>query len=374
MQYFCPSIKISIGRTGGGLASLLLAGAASLALSGPAHATLTINPTFDPSIASATGAEGAIDAAISSVESSITSPNNITVSIYFTSTGSSGLGESFTSAVEPTYYQYYNAFKAVATQPNQITALNSLGAAPGPTSGNPVNGNPNMIITTAEGRNLGFNTPGGILPNSNINDATCCTGTYDSEIGLALGITYPPQPNNGSTYGLQAVANHEIDEALGIGGTGSILSQTSPLNGPVGDLDLYRYNAPGSRSYSNNDPLQPYFSINGGATVLSYFNQNNGGDYADWESCSGIPAGFGPQVQDACGEPGTNPALGPNEITAFNAIGYDTTQVVPAPLIGHGVPAFLGLGVFLFGVKLWGWSKKTGVVGPASRAPLALGS
>lgn len=83
-------ISGSIARTAGGLASLLLAGAASLALSGPAHATLTINPTFDSSITGLPGAaavEGAINAAIGAVESNITSPNNITVAILFQSVG-----------------------------------------------------------------------------------------------------------------------------------------------------------------------------------------------------------------------------------------------------------------------------------------------
>ena len=63
MHEFSLSIKLSIGRTGGSLASLLLAGVASLALSGPAHATLTIDPTFDSSITSQAGAaqiEGAV--------------------------------------------------------------------------------------------------------------------------------------------------------------------------------------------------------------------------------------------------------------------------------------------------------------------------
>jgi PEP-CTERM motif len=212
--------------------------------------------------------------------------------------------------------------------------LASLGAAPiSNSSGNPVNGNTSVVITSAEGRNLGFNTPGIILPNSNIGLATCCTGTYDSEIGLNTSITSPPNGLSGN-YGLQAVANHEIDEALGIGGTGSTLGGSS-LDGPVGDLDLYRYSAPGVRSYSNVQTTSPlsYFSINGGATVLSYFNQTQGADYGDWLS-NPIPSGYSPQVQDAFGEPGTNPALGPNEITAFNAIGYDViahTAPVPEP-------------------------------------------
>ena len=64
---------------------------------GPAG--LTIVPTFDPSITSLPGdaarVEAAINAAISAVEAKITSPNNITVPIYFTNM-SSGLGGSET--------------------------------------------------------------------------------------------------------------------------------------------------------------------------------------------------------------------------------------------------------------------------------------
>ncbi len=126
-------------------------------------AGLTIIPTFDSSITSLPGAaaiEGAINSAITAVESSITSPNNITVSIDFQNM-SSGLGQSLTTEYFVTYYDYYNAFKAVATSPNQLTALASLGTAPTSTaSPNPVTGSNLMLITSAEGRNLGFNTPG----------------------------------------------------------------------------------------------------------------------------------------------------------------------------------------------------------------------
>jgi hypothetical protein len=118
------------------LASLLLAGVAGVAagISTPAYATLMIDPTYDSSITSlpgAAGIEGAIGAAITVVETDISSPNNITVAIDFTNM-SSGLGESTTGIYAPTYYQYYNAFAAVATEPNQLTALASLGPAPGP--------------------------------------------------------------------------------------------------------------------------------------------------------------------------------------------------------------------------------------------------
>lgn len=301
----------------------------------PVHAgSITIDPTFDSSLNSLE--QGAITGAIMEIEGDISSPNNLTVNIYFTSM-SGGLGESFTTLYLSTYDQYYNALKAVATQPNQLTALGSLGTAPtNAGSTNPVNGSTSMAITSAEGRNLGFNTPGNITVGS---------GTYDSEISLNTSATSPPNGLSGF-YGLEAVANHEIDEALGIGGTGSTLGNGDPT-GPVGDLDLYRYTCSDlqytagvgyscpsgdvSRSYSTVSNTVPYsyFSINGGLTVLSFFNQISGADYADWLS-DPIPTGFNAQVQDAFGEPGTNPTLGVNELAAFNAIGYDLIGA-PAP-------------------------------------------
>lgn len=321
MQEICPPIKTSIGRTGGGLTSLLLAGAASLVLGGPAHATLTIIPTFDSSITSLPGAaaiEGAINNAISAVTTNITSPNNITVSIDFQNMGT-GLGESTTGFYNVGYSSFRSAFAAVATQPNQLTALASLPN----TANNPVTNNANLLVTSAEGRNLGFNTPGIV------------NGTFDTLIGLNTSITFPPGSNNGSNYFLQAVANHEIDESLGIGGAGSTVGDTGSFfsNNP-GDLDIYRYTAAGARTYTTTGD-DAWFSINGGTTDLIQFNQAGGGsDYGDWHTSGTL------RVQDAVGTPGATPALGPDEITALNVIGYDLVQqqTVPEP----GTLALLG--------------------------------
>jgi PEP-CTERM motif len=324
-----------------------------------AHAgSITIDPTFDPSIQNDLGAggiEAAINGAITAIEGDITSPNNITVKIYFTETNS-GLGDSTTGDYSLTYAQYYNAFAAIATQPNQLTALASLGAAPGAGTPNPVNGTANVIVSSAEGRNLGFDTPAIV----NVGG-----GTYDTEIQLNTSITDPPGLNNGSNYSLQAVANHEIDESLGVGGGASTIGGTGFFATGVGDLDLYRYTCSdanvattltcpagdASRSYSTLQTTSPYsyFSIDGGNTVLSFFNQSPGADYADWLS-NPRPAGFSPQVQDAFGTPGSSPVLGVNEITAFNAIGYDIIGA-PTPEPSSLLLAGLALGLGYFFVR-----------------------
>jgi hypothetical protein len=308
----------------------------------PAYAGLTINATFDSSITSqpdAAGIEGAINAGIAVLQADISNP--ITVNIYFAAMNT-GLGESISSLYLGNYSDYYNAFKAVATSPAQLSALASLGPAPSPGGPNPVNGNSGLVITGALGRALGFNTPGFLMVGPN---------SYDTIIGLNTSLTFPPQPNNGSTVGLQSVATHEMDEALGIGGSGSQLN--SGTTGPIGPLDLYRYAAPGVRSYSQTQTTSPfsYFSIDGGTTVLTYFNQTNGADYGDWLS-NPIPGGFGPQVQDAFAAAGTNPALGVNELTALNVIGYNLTSVVPEP------STVTMLGIAMLFVSGYGWSRR----------------
>jgi hypothetical protein len=314
---------------------------ALLATVAPARAQLTITPTFDSTITSdpnAAAIEGAINAAITAVETPFTNPVN--VKIYFQE-GNTGLGSSQTGLYAFRYFDYYNAIKANASSAAQQTALASLGAAPGPNTGNPVTGNnsgESILITSANGRALGFNTPGFAGPG----------GVYDSVITFNTAFTAPPNGLPGN-YGLQSVAAHEIDEALGIGGPGSTLGSGLAVQGIIGEEDLYRYLAPGVRSFSTAQTTSPYsyYSIDGGTTALSYFNQTPGADYADWLS-NPIPGGFIAQVQDAFGEPGTNPALGPNELTALNVAGWNVTAV-PEPssvaLMGLGASALAAFGL-----------------------------
>ena len=275
----CIFYRGGYGRLAVTLAVVLLAGGER------AHAGLTINATFGSGFTSADKA--AIETAITNLENAIST--NVTVNIQI-NTMSSGLGESSTYYGTLSYYDYYNALKAVDTAPGasaaQQTAFASLGAAPtSESSGNPVNGSTTVDVMTANLRALGFSAS---VP-------------FDSTIGLNTSIT-SPYGETANTYSLQSVAAHEIDEALGIGGSGSTIGEGT---NDIGVLDLYRYRADGARSWTTILTTSPYsyFSIDGGKhgpLVL----QSNGRrpDYADWHS-NPIPRGFRPQVQDAFGQP-----------------------------------------------------------------------
>ena len=138
-------------------------------------------------------------------------------------------------------------------------------------------------------------------------------------------------------YDLQSTLAHEIDEVLGAGGAGSALAAGQPTNGAIGPLDLYRFSAPGVRSYTTSQSIQnPYFSIDDGNTDLVHFNQSQDGDFADWGPPGAVQdaGNTPPQVQDAFGDPGTEPNLGSNELTSLDVIGWNLT---PAGMAVEGI-------------------------------------
>jgi len=185
---------------------------------------------------------------------------------------------------------------------------------------------------------------------------------YDGIISLNTAITYPPQPNNGSTYNLLSTTEHEIDEVLGLGSAlnnckpsdtnasaacqaGGVLNATNDTfyDAPAPE-DLWRFAANGTtRVLSTNcgAPTNAFLFLNALTDVAQFNNTCNGADFGDWQS-SPLPNGVSPQVQDAFAGPGGNTALGPSEIAALTAIGYDLTST-PEPstwvLLGSSVAA-----------------------------------
>jgi hypothetical protein len=121
------------------------------------------------------------------------------------------------------------------------------------------------------------------------------------------------------------VTEHEIDEVLGLGSA----LPTPPSGNPFPE-DLFRYDSSGARSFTTTSTAKAFFSINGTTDLAQFDNQNDGGDFGDWQS-NPLPPGVQPKVQDAFASPGSTPALGV-ELRALDVIGYNS---IPEP--GTGV-------------------------------------
>jgi hypothetical protein len=293
------------------------------------NSTLAIHPIFDQTItndAKANEITNSIMSAIQAIDGYIANP--ICVAILFVKTnGGLGASQPYTNGLN--YSQYLSDLQGNQNlSANDITALASLPA--GPT--NPVNGNAVIAITTPLLRAIGEGGLGNVGTNA---DGTIWLNTAMMNLSRT-------GPQNSSNYDLQAVAGHEIDEVLGIGGEGSTLALSGPYTGQaspaggIGPLDLFRYNASNSRSFTLNPNASPsYFSIDRGNTTNVHFNQlgwtsKGAADFGDWGNPNSPGSGnVPPQVQDAFDTPGMNINLGSNELIALDVVGYTLMTAIP---------------------------------------------
>jgi hypothetical protein len=268
-------------------------------------AGLHINPTFDVSITSdpnAAAIEAAINAAIANIESQFSDP----ISVNITFKRAAGLGSSSTFFATASYAAFLAALKGDAKTSDDATAVGLLPNV----ATNPVNGTTTINVKTANLRAVGMN----------VNPPP---GQPDGTIGLNTTLTSPGSPGTTGMFSLIAVAEHEIDEVLGLGS-----SLPSVPAGTIFPQDLYRYSAVNTRSFTTANSLA-FFSINGNTSLAQFDNQNDGGDFGDWQS-NPLPPGVQPKVQDAFAAPGAGPALSV-ELNALDVIGYD--RVPPTPTV-----------------------------------------
>ena len=266
-----------------------------------------IVPSWDSTILNDPNAatiQATINTAIQFYEARFSDP--ITVTIQFEEITTAGLeGHSSWWYYNISYLQFLAALKNDATTTNDTVALSLLPNS----ANNPVTGTSIIRVKTANLRAIGITGLTSGLP-----------GGIDGIIGLHVSqMNLTRSSINPSKYDLLSVAEHEIDEVLGL---------ASSLDSSAGDPlpeDLFRYTSAGSRTFTTSGD-NAYFSIDG-TTDLARFNQSSSGDYGDWWTAGAHT----PQVQDAFLSPGAipNPHV---ELIALDVIGYNLLPP-PQPVI-----------------------------------------
>ncbi|HEX5230510.1 MAG TPA: NF038122 family metalloprotease [Bryobacteraceae bacterium] len=297
--------------------------AATLGLVSAAHASPVFNVLFSPSAGFTAADESQIQNAINFYAADMT--NNFTVTIAFGSQAGGG-GSSLWFGDIVSYNDYYSALVANSSGgATDTSAIASLGG--GTHTNNPVTGSSEVTMTSTLASNLGL---GGQVSSS---FAAC--GGLSANACVVLGTDFlTGGPGGTPSAGLFGTVQHEVDEALGTAsalpnGGGSLPADPSVA-------DLYRYTAPGTRSFALNTSTDvpctgsptAYLSVDGGTTNLNpYNNCNNGGDYGDWNFSDGL------QVQDAFGptDAPSSLSLGSPEVALLDAVGYNFTTPTATP-------------------------------------------
>jgi hypothetical protein len=297
---------------------------------------------------------------VSGVYSSIFS-SSMAANIYITF-GNTGVGSSDANFTPVSYSTYYNA---LAAQTDDPVALASLGI-----SGDPLGSASNGMvdISPALANALGISENGANTAGLDALGNNCMLGTsgcYNGVItigGDASDYFFPSSPSapppQAPVYQVDfySVVEHETDEILGtvscIGGDD--IDQCNPAVGNIpqgtdaSPADLFRYSAPGVRSFlatsnvcsSSVYQQFAYFSINGGATDIADYNDcPAGGDYGDW-----IPY-YPYLVQDA--EASVDANLDISTDVGVNGNNYPRPEVAVLDAVGFNLatpePGTLGL-------------------------------
>lgn len=281
-----------------------------------AGAGLVINATFDSSITSnpnASAIEAMISRAISIYESLFSDPITVPMLFRYSTTRPNGtaIGNRTLIALStyvvysPPWDTYISALRADAKTSNDATANDSL-------PGSPLS--PNILLTSANGRAVGFDTPPAMSNNGSITNG----GPYDGIVTLNATAPYQfVRPIDGTHYDAQSAVQHEMDEVLGLG---SYLDRSGDNLRPQ---DLFSWSSGGARNTTKGGTR--YFSINGGTTAIVNFSQTTGYDHGDWQSDPCPQAN--PYVQNAFGCRGQTADISEASPEGINldVIGYDAT-------------------------------------------------
>lgn len=309
----------------------------------PAHALL-ITPNFDSSItgnANALQIENSINSAIGTLNSLYSNPTTISVNFSYKAASAGNLLSTTQYYYDVSYGSYVNALRNIANNNPRntvlATALGNLG------QGNDANGSRDIAVASGLYGMLGLGTPATPAPSININSS------QPFSFGQSTGSTQ---------YDLIGGLEHELDEVLGGGGAGSTLNGVYYGNAffasKFGPLDLYRYQAPGTPSFTTSSGASSYYSIDGGRTPIVAFNQSPNGDFGDFgQNC--FATGSNQLIQDAfaCKGPMELYTANSPEYTMLESIGWNpfASSVSPVPLPSSDLLFAPGLAVLAISLK-----------------------
>jgi hypothetical protein len=322
---------------------------------------LVVGATFTASLASASmvyNCDPNIDATVAGTCNALnttiaglynTTFTNANASLYV-QYGSTGLASSTQFIINVAYATYANALNTHQGDADDATAVASLGGL----VNNPVVSGDFVGMSSALMSTLGI--AGGVGITSSLSSCTLGNqGCYNGIITVSNTpgtFYYRSGTQGGSTYDIFSAIEHETDEMLGtisfITGPGTESCPNGNGGAATAAADLFRYSAPGTRSFTataNGTPA--YFSINGGTTnIANYNNSNNSADYGDWDSAA-------LRVQNAFGTPGVHGTDitndGGSEIAVLDAVGYNLRSAVATPepgTIGMFSIAFVAFGLY----------------------------
>ena len=259
-------------------------------------------------------AETAFNSVVSAYNAMFTIDFPVVIDVQFNTTS---LGSSSTYIGETTYASWRAQMIADSTahpwNSYLAAAIKTLPAT------DPI-GNGYVELTFADAEALGYSVP---------------AEPYDSLITFSKNVTFEYNGVAASgAYDFKDVAEHELDEALGIGSALTGIANGGSLPSTYFAEDYFRYSSSGSRLLTTSSTAAVYFSYNG-TTDVAKFNQNNAdGDRNDWAYADGnCPAlSPGPYIQDAIGC--TNSAViltihSPESIV-LQSLGYDLPAPEPA--------------------------------------------
>ena len=293
----------------------------------PGAQALNIIPIYGSSVTSLAEAatiESAFNTVAADFNKSFASPINVYINVSWGSVAGQSLPSNAVGASSTNLYGYY-------TYSQVLGALSRDSLA-----------NPSDTALATALKTMPTTAPSGVLkyvvPSAEAKALGLISGlqtSLDGSIGFAgnpSGYTFSLSGAVSPTaYDFSAVAAHEIEEVLGrISG---ISSTATPPYRTV--FDLFRYSSPGVLNDNYNGLA--YFSVDGGKTNLSTFNNSSyGGDRSDWQG-TGATVG---NIQDAFISKGERMNLTAVDLTALDVLGYGGVNLGDTSISKPGAVAF----------------------------------